>query len=361
MKNKLFVVLELIRLALTPRIFAFIIKNAIRHLFGIYRSEKLPSWRRRREDGSSGQKRIRVGIVGAGKFAKNHLKVLNEFSDVEILGLCATGSESSRKVAAEYAIPEYYTDLDQFLVECDVDAVFIILPLLSLWESALKCLQSGKAILVEKPAGFSSDQIQALKTVAEENGCVAMVGYNRRFYSVVQHSLAALADCGPMLSLRAQKNYPVEVLDNWLFAQSSHAIDLFRYILGEVESVSVLSNFQGSDSDVSKGYAASIKFRGNIYGNILGVWDSSPGWRMRIIAERGVIEFDPLEDATFVDSHNRRIVVQKDEVDVLFRQGLYAQNSHFIEAVKNSRKPSMPACTLEDAYKTNKLIEALYG
>ena len=153
-------------------------KNAIRHLLGIYREGMLPRWDRETLDEckSDSVRRVRVGIVGAGSFAQNHLKVLDSLTNTDIVGLCATGSSASKAIATEYNIPEYYSNIDEFLQNCEVDAIFIVVPLTSLWECSFKCLSKGKSIFVEKPVGFTSEKILELQKVADENNLDKFTG-----------------------------------------------------------------------------------------------------------------------------------------------------------------------------------------
>ena len=51
--------------------------------------------------------------------------------------------------------------------------------------------------------------------------------------------------------------------------------------------------------------------------------------------------------------------IPRDNVDIKYRPGLYMQDNLFIEAVLLNRLPHMPACLIEDAYKTNLLIECI--
>ena len=98
---------------------------------------------------------------------------------------------------------------------------------------------------MEKPAGLNSVETYELIKIARENKTFCMVGYNRRFYSVVGNGLSALSEFGPIRGgvlevpeaiseVIKRKKYSDEILSKWIYTQSSHAIDLFRHILGEI-------------------------------------------------------------------------------------------------------------------------------
>jgi predicted dehydrogenase len=50
-----------------------------------------------------------------------------------------------------------------------------------------------------------------------------------------------------------------------------------------------------------------------------------------------------------------------DEVDRIYKPGIYAQARYFIDCVKEGRKPTYPAADLVDAVKTMRLIELIQG
>jgi predicted dehydrogenase len=51
---------------------------------------------------------------------------------------------------------------------------------------------------MEKPAGVSAAETAELERQARRNNTFGMVCMNRRFYSLIEHGLACLADCGPL-------------------------------------------------------------------------------------------------------------------------------------------------------------------
>ncbi|MEO2012816.1 MAG: Gfo/Idh/MocA family oxidoreductase [Fuerstiella sp.] len=339
-----------------------------RCLVDFVKSNNLPEWQRRNQCGSD---LVRVGMIGAGRFARSHLEVLCSTDHVRVVAVCSTGSEQSRQLATEFGIESVYSDLEHFLKDETCDAYFVVVPVLQMHEVAMQVLSQGKPVFLEKPAGVSSFQTQQLIDQAEKFGTYAMVGYNRRFYSVVEHALAALAGCGPIRggilevpemisSWRSSGNYDSAVYDNWMFVQSSHAIDLFRFLLGNVKSVKTINVPKADCQNAAASFNSLVEFESGVSGHMMALWDVHPRWRMRIVAERGSIEFDGLETAYFCNSQNERIAVPIDQIDTEFRCGLFVQDMKFIEAVQSQTRPTVPACLLEDAFETNTLIERLF-
>lgn len=103
---------------------------------------------------ASGQGRIRLGIIGAGLFARDvHLPVLQELSDrFAIVAVCSRTPESTGKMAALLDQPvDQLHDVDALLARDDIDAVDLALPIGVLPEVVKKALAAGKHVISEKP------------------------------------------------------------------------------------------------------------------------------------------------------------------------------------------------------------------
>ena len=106
-----------------------------------------------------------------------------------------------------------------------------------------------------------------------------------------------------------------------------------------------------------------IKHKNGIISTVQAYWDSLPGFCLKIIAEKGYVRFGPYFEINSHFSQGGKKGVEseipRDKIDDSFRQGLFAQDLHFINSVRKNEKPGVPACLLDDAYKTNKLIEEI--
>lgn len=333
--------------------------------------KSLPYWERKEREGKD-RPLVRIGFVGAGRHAQHHLKVLSSLDKVEILSICTRGSPRVYEVAKKYNILRVFTEIDQFVSQEDVDAFVVVVSIPETKAVTLKCLGGGKPVLLEKPAGLSSADTAELVKQAERHKTFGMVAMNRRFYSVVEHGLAALAGCGPLRGVileipeaisdrRQSMKQPEQVYDHWMFANSVHGIDLLHYILGNVVSVRSLARPHREAHNAAASFAAILEGEGNTVGSVIALWDTLPKWHLKVIAEQGWLEFSPLEQGWFVNRNGDRITLKPDSIDIEFRMGVYAQDLHFVEAVRAGKKPALPACLLPDAYKTNLLIEQIMG
>ena len=60
---------------------------------------------------------VRLGLVGCGFFARNHLNAWRDLraQGVEIVALCDTDRAKAEQAARDFGVPEIYTDFSQML------------------------------------------------------------------------------------------------------------------------------------------------------------------------------------------------------------------------------------------------------
>jgi xylose dehydrogenase (NAD/NADP) len=123
---------------------------------------------------------IRWGILSAANIAYNELvPALRRSNRAEVV---AVASKSTGK-AERFNVPVIYESYEQLLNDSSIDAVYIPLPnaLHSTW--AVKAMDHGKHVLLEKPAALTEAEMASIKASAEENGVVFMEAFMYQFHS----------------------------------------------------------------------------------------------------------------------------------------------------------------------------------
>src|SRR5208337_1020359 len=96
-------------------------------------------------------KTIHWGILGCGVIARKFIEALKSVEHADLLAVASTSSEKARQYAEEYQVPNYYTNYLDLVSNPDLDAVYIANSHNFHKESALLCMNHGKAVLCEKP------------------------------------------------------------------------------------------------------------------------------------------------------------------------------------------------------------------
>lgn len=314
------------------------------------------------------KQKINVGVIGIGAMAIHHLDVLKSFSDVKIAALCNRSPERRDAAATRYGVSQTYADYRQMLDETELDAVFVTVSALNIVEVTTGCLERGYDALIEKPPGLRSVETWELAEIAEQNCCKAMVGLNRRFYSVVRHAQKVIDEAGPLIAItveaperitqaKALNRHPPEIISNWFFANGIHCLDLLRFLGGEIAQIHAFSHHWVEKTGDS--FGALIEFKNGVMGHYISHWQAPGRWRVDLYGQDIRVYLEPLEEGYILQRNTEPIPMEIDDVDRHFKPGVYAQNRYFIDCVKEDKIPERPAVTLEDAAKTMELIEAI--
>lgn len=124
---------------------------------------------------------MKAGVVGCGFICHEHLRVLRDLRDVEIVGVCDRQPDLAASIAKAYGVPHAFDDLDRLLNETQLDVIHILTPPQSHRELATKALEAGCHVLVEKPMATSVSDAQAMLGAARSTGRHLGVCHNFRF------------------------------------------------------------------------------------------------------------------------------------------------------------------------------------
>ena len=89
--------------------------------------------------------------------------------------------EATQKVAEEYGIPHWTTDLDEALAQPGVEAAILTSPTQVHASQAEQVMRAGKHVEIEIPIADSLADAQRVDQVQKETGLIAMGGHTRRF------------------------------------------------------------------------------------------------------------------------------------------------------------------------------------
>jgi predicted dehydrogenase len=199
----------------------------------------------------STEKKVRVAIVGAGRFGTRRAMAItkNAASEIRVVAdrLPRTAESLAKTLGSSHS-----TDWEESVTRKDIDAVVVATSTQFLSEVTHKALSAGKHVLCEKPFGRTAAEARpSVEEAATKNLCLK-VGYNHRYHPAVAkaHELFEQGSIGEIQFLRClyghggRQDYERE----WradpklsgggqLLDQGVHALDLFRWFLGDFQEV----------------------------------------------------------------------------------------------------------------------------
>ncbi len=313
---------------------------------------------------------VRVGVIGAGGIAKQHLDVIREMPGIEAVAIASRTRSKAEALASAYDIPCVSNDLPSMVRQGKLDALMVLVSVEQMYTVTLAAAAYRLPLFVEKPAGALPLQNQELAVLATERGIPTMVGFNRRYYSIFQKGIDIIREHGPILGVAVEGHermwrvreggkFSSFELDHWLFGNSVHTIDLLRFFGGDVSRIHTIVHRRFGEAHGDQ-FSAVMELASGAIGQYSAHWYSPGGWRVALYGDGVTVEFTPLEKGVWVDKNFQTHAIMPDEVDVNYKPGFYRQMDAFRILVRDGVSP-WPAQDLGGSYKTMQLAEAMAG
>ena len=127
-------------------------------------------------------KSIKTAIIGIGNMGSAHAKCIynGNIDGMVLTAVCDTNPDRLHSFAAQYPDIKVYDNACDMLEDDEIDAVIIAVPHILHAELAIKALNKGKHILVEKPIDISVSKAIELNEVAKKSDRVFSIMFNQR-------------------------------------------------------------------------------------------------------------------------------------------------------------------------------------
>ena len=305
-----------------------------------------------------------MGIIGAGQIAREHLKVIKAVKGITAVGITSRTMSKAEALAETFHIERVYDTVDHLLEECVPDAVMVLVSADQIYVSVVNLIPIGIPLFLEKPPGLVPEQTKTMVELVDRHDTNILVGFNRRYYSIFHEGLEIIKQNGGLLGLAVEgherfwkiagRDMPDEVRENWVYANSTHTIDLLRFFGGGIKSITSLSkSLKEKNGDQ---FVASMKFESGALGTYTSHWYSPGGWSATLYGEGVTVKFKPLERGTWIDKDLTQNEINPEEVDVKYKPGFYRQMEAFVKMVRTGALET-PGMDLGDALKTMLLAE----
>ena len=124
---------------------------------------------------------IRIATIGTSKITYQFVDAMDQVPQVALAGVYSRSPETAQKAAAAFGTDATWTDLDTMLSSDDVDAVYVASPNGAHYEQALRAINAGKHVLLEKPAVPTAAEFSALLDAAADHRVVIFEGMRNAY------------------------------------------------------------------------------------------------------------------------------------------------------------------------------------
>ncbi|MEV6304544.1 Gfo/Idh/MocA family oxidoreductase [Actinoplanes sp. NPDC051861] len=322
---------------------------------------------------------MRIGILGCGAIARNHVAALRATAGVEVFAVADTVPRRAHAFAAEYGIPHAYADAEPMLAR-GLDAVTVCTPHGAHEAGVLAAARHGVHVLCEKPIALDVAQANRMIAAAGAAGIRLGVIFQRRFWPAAARIRAAIDDgrlgppiCGGVVArFNRDADYYAEP---WrgsrategggvLMTQAIHHIDLLQWYMGRARRVTgrcATLVHQGL-IDVEDTAGALVEFASGAIATVQAGTTFRPGRGARVwVADAagrvaGVTEFpEGVGSAGPVPEGSGDLPLAAVHEHLAPFHAM--QVADFVAALREDREP---AVTGRDAVRSLEIVEAVY-
>ncbi|MFH1052988.1 MAG: Gfo/Idh/MocA family oxidoreductase [Candidatus Woesearchaeota archaeon] len=128
--------------------------------------------------------KLNFAVIGTGNMGKNHVRLLNEIDNVNLVAISDANSDQLNKISSIYKVKQYI-DYKNLLDSEKLDAVIIAVPTSLHKQVAFDVIDKGINVLIEKPIASTVEDAQDIISKAREKNVKLMVGHVERFNPAV--------------------------------------------------------------------------------------------------------------------------------------------------------------------------------
>lgn len=310
---------------------------------------------------------VRVGVVGAGYWGKNHVRNFHTLGALECV--CDTNEGTLERVRKEYRVSTT-KDYNAILNEPAIDAVVIAAPAAAHFDLVKRALHAGKHVFVEKPLALNANEGKELVELANARGAVLMVGHILEYHPAITE-LNRLIQEGHLGKIQyiysSRLNLgKLRTEENILWSFAPHDISVILRILGEEPLFATAQGGSYLNPPTVDTTLSTLEFRNGVKAHIFVSWlHPFKEQRLCVIGTEKMAVFDDLEAekklviyAHKVNWVDRKPVAERDGGQVIpipKEEPLRKECEHFLECVKLMAKPRTSG---EDAMHVLEVLDA---
>jgi UDP-N-acetylglucosamine 3-dehydrogenase len=300
-------------------------------------------------------KKLRVAVIGTGFWGKNHARVYKETPSTELVGICDVNAERAKSIADQFGV-KAYTSSARMLKNEDIEAVSICTWSTVLAKEALKALNAGKHVLVEKPMATNVKQAEKLLETAEKSGLHLTVGFLMRFIPGLQHIREAVENkkIGDLVCATAKRvsQWPERIGDVGVVKDTAiHDIDVMRYISDE-DPIAVYAKTGSKRYKKFEDYAQiMLTYEGGKTAFIESNWLTPYKTRtLMVTGSDAIMRLDYITQELWIENAKETL-----QPRIPWQEPLKLELQHFAECILEKKKPLVTAA---DGVKALQIAEA---
>lgn len=250
---------------------------------------------------------LRAGMISwAHIHAEFRSKALSEIPGAEVVAVADDNIERGKSAAERFNVPHFHADWRDLVARQDIDVVFVHSENNAHVDQVVMAAEYSKDIFCEKPMATTLDDADRMVKAAADNNVELTVAFVSRFAQEAERAkqivdsgilgdivstrsiigLAGLGEIGCPADMVAWMEDPVTGGGGAWIDEGSHAIDLLRWLVGDIESVSMLMTKKvKTHLPVEDEAIALLRFANGALGEVNTSWSLAIDVGMRNVTE----------------------------------------------------------------------------
>ena len=319
-------------------------------------------------------KRLKIGVIGAGAWGRNHVRTVAGLAEGELAAVCDTDQKVRERLSRQYPGALVTGDVPALLGA--VDAVIVASPATTHAAVAQQVLEAGKPVLVEKPFALNVRDAEAVAKQGAQRGIPVLAGHLLVYHPAVQRlrELVQTGELGKVFYLYGLRVNLGQVRkdENALWSFGPHDVSVALYLLGE-EPVRVAAHgksyLQPAIEDV---VFLTMEFASGVLAHVQLSWlDPHKERKLTVVGAKKMVVFDdmePREKLRIYDkgvdrppeygSFGESLAIREGDIfipRIPTVEPLAAELAHFVRAAQGLETPRASA---EDGVRVVRVLEA---
>jgi predicted dehydrogenase/threonine dehydrogenase-like Zn-dependent dehydrogenase len=303
---------------------------------------------------------IRVGLIGAGNFAKNTLLPIMQSTGLyQLKALATTGGIGAAQASNSFNFEYTTNDYRKLIEDKDIDLIVISTNHNSHAKFIIEALEAGKHVYCEKPLCLTEDELDRIEIAYHASSCELFCGLNRRYAPLVQK----IKDILSTDKIPAVYDYIVNAgfipNDHWtqdetvgggrIIGEACHFVDTIQYLDGsKLESLNI--TYADNNAYPKKDNALiTLRFSSGTVANIVYTSMGSkkyPKEQLRVFSNGSVCELNNYISLRRYGSINTtKIKLRQDK-------GIEAEYRFIADVLRGKEKND----AIEDAFVSHRMI-----
>jgi len=319
--------------------------------------------------------RLKIGVVGAGAWGRNHIRTVAGLADAELAAVCDTDAAARQRIARQYPAALVTEDIADLLGK-RVDAVIVASPAATHASLALRCIEAGKPCLIEKPFALRLRDAEAVAEAAERGKVPVLAGHLLVHHPVVEQ-LQALVQGGVLgqvyylYGLRVNLGQ-VRADENALWSFGPHDVAVALFLLGAVPQRVAAQGRCYLQPDIEDVVFVTMDFASGTLAHVQLSWlDPHKVRKLTIVGSKQMAVFDdmePREKLRLYDkgvdrppeyaSYGESLTIREGDIfipKIPTIEPLAAELGHFVRVARGAETPRAGAA---DGVRVVRVLEA---